>query len=77
MLSPVVAGALRAVMAERLVVNHAQQTRAEIEALATAQRVDLCDWCLRLFDASRPRYLVDDAAYCSLGCKALDTEVVE
>ena len=65
MLSPVVAGALRAAMAERLVVNHAQQTSAS-----------LCDWCQCPFDASRPRYLVDGSAYCSLGCKALDTEVV-
>ena len=60
MLSPVVAGALRAAMQERLVINAARE---------------LCDWCQRPFDPSRPRYLVDGAAYCSLGCKALDTEV--
>ena len=62
MLSPVVAGALRAAMAERLRINHASAA--------------LCDWCQHPFDPSRPRYLVDGSSYCSLGCKALDHEVV-
>ena len=63
MLSPVVAGALRAAMQERLVINHAQQTAA-----------GLCDWCQRPFTG--PRFHMNDAQYCTAACRDLDTEVV-
>ena len=60
MLSPVVAGALREAMHERLVINHAKET--------------LCDWCQRPFEDEKPRYLMDGAMYCTKGCMALDQE---
>jgi len=62
MLAPAAVHALRNAMHARLLINH--------------RTGPLCDWCQRPFDPSRPRYLVDGSSYCSLGCKALDHEVV-
>ena len=60
MLSSVVAGALRAAMKERLVVN---------------ARLELCAWCQRPFDVMGTRYVAPhDEWYCSAGCRDLDGE---
>lgn len=65
MLAPAAVHALRNAMHERLLANYRKAAEP------------LCDWCQRPFDVTSPRYLVNGASYCSLGCKALDEEVVE